>query len=250
MDNTLLLAHGKTLSDTNYWLKCMMTRSGGRLDWSSSHQCEFTVDMFGVMGLMRRREPSPLPGPKTRPIQRCPIFLQGVKVLAVTTHKFLGVILDQELCWRTHLHYALQKGTKWVSQYCQLSKLLKGVSPKFMRWFYISVAMPKMLYAADLFLIPGSSVGKGMRGFTDKLAKIQRQAALHATRALKTAPMDTVDACADLFPFHLLIEKLIYHPASRLAMLPQTHPLEKHVAWAATRYVKSHRAPIHEVMHA
>jgi len=89
----------------------MMT-SGGRLDWSAIHQCKFVVDKFSIMGLMRRREPGPLPGPKTRPIQRHLIFLQGVKVLAVATHKFLGVMLDQELCWSTHLHYSLQKGAK------------------------------------------------------------------------------------------------------------------------------------------
>jgi len=39
----------------------------------------------------------------------------GVKVLVVATHKFLGVILDQELRWKEHVQYALQKGTKWVT---------------------------------------------------------------------------------------------------------------------------------------
>ena len=51
MDDTLLLAHGKMLSDTNNQLKHMMTRSGGGLDWSTSQQCKFMVDKFGVMGL-------------------------------------------------------------------------------------------------------------------------------------------------------------------------------------------------------
>ena len=115
MDDTLLLAQGKVLIDTNEWVKNMMTRSGGGLDWSASHQCEFSVDKFSIMGLMRRRESCPSPGPKTRPVQSCPNFLQGVKVPAVATHKFLGVMLDQELHWSMHLHYALQKGAKWVS---------------------------------------------------------------------------------------------------------------------------------------
>src|SRR5882724_3861038 len=133
----------------------MITRSGGRLDWSASHQCDFAVDKFGIMGLMRRREPCLSPGPKTRPIQRCLIFLQGVKVPAVATHKFLGMILDQELCWSMHLHYALHKGAKWVTQYCQLAKLSRGVSPKYMRWYFIAIAVPKMLYKANLFLVLG-----------------------------------------------------------------------------------------------
>ena len=64
------------------------------------------------MGLTRRREPDPLMRVKTRPVQRQPIFLQGTKVPATATHKLLGVILDQELRWKEHCHYALQKGVK------------------------------------------------------------------------------------------------------------------------------------------
>ena len=75
-----------------------MTRKGSRLDWSHTHQCEFMLDKFGIMGLTRRREPDPLMRAKTRPVQRWPIFLQGTKVPVAATHKFLGVMLDQELC--------------------------------------------------------------------------------------------------------------------------------------------------------
>ena len=53
------------------------------------HQCEFTVNKFSIMGLTRKREPDPSGNKKTKTIQRWPIFLQGIKVLAVTMHKFL-----------------------------------------------------------------------------------------------------------------------------------------------------------------
>jgi len=42
---------------------------------------------------------------------------------------------------------------EWVMQYHRLMKLMKGVSAKSIRHFYISIAVLKMLYAADLFLI-------------------------------------------------------------------------------------------------
>ena len=44
------------------------------------HQCKFTLNKFSIMGLMRRRELDPSGNMKTRPIQRWPIFLQGIKV--------------------------------------------------------------------------------------------------------------------------------------------------------------------------
>ena len=65
------------------------------------------------------------------------------------------------------------EGVRWVTQYRRLTKVTKGVSAKYMRWFFISVAIPRMMYAADLFLVPGSGIGKGTRGFISKLAKIR-----------------------------------------------------------------------------
>ena len=51
MDNTLLLVQGNNLTDTNAQVKQMMTRRGGGLYWSKSHQCKFTLDKFGTMVL-------------------------------------------------------------------------------------------------------------------------------------------------------------------------------------------------------
>ena len=50
----------------------------------------------------------------------------------VEAHKFLGVLIDQELCWKEHINYMLHKGTKWVMQYGRLAKLTKGISAKYM----------------------------------------------------------------------------------------------------------------------
>src|SRR5882724_4358832 len=178
------------------------------------------------------------------------IYLQGVKVPATTTHKFLGVILDQELCWKDQCQYAVQKGVKWLMQYRRLAKMSKGASAKFMRWIFIAVTIPKMMYVADLFLIPGLRVSKGTKGFIGKLAKIQRQASLHITGAMRSTPTDVIDACADLAPFHLLVESLNHTAATRMATLPWSHPLAKHIDCTANRYIKSHRVPLDEVMHA
>ena len=148
---------------------------------------------------------------------------------------------------KENCQYAVQKGVKWVMQYQRLAKMSKGVSAKFMRWFFIAVAIPRMMYAADLFLVPGSRISKGTKGFIGKLAKIQRQALLHITGAMRSTPMDTIDACTDLVPFDLLVVSLTYRAVTRMATLPWSHPLAKHIDCAASRYVKSHRVPLHKV---
>ena len=127
------------------------------------------------------------------------------------------------------MNYTICKGTNWVTQYCRLAKPSKGTSAKFMRCFYISIAIPKMLYAADLFLVPETSRSKGMKGPITKLAMIQRQACLHITGMMRMAPTDAIDTCADILPLPLLIEKILFHATSRLATLPKLHPLEQHI---------------------
>ena len=111
----------------------------------------------------------------------------------------------------------------------QAGKANKGVSAKVMRHFYISITVLKMLYAAVLFLILQSRHTKGTKGFIRKLAWVQRQTSLHIMRALKSAPTDTIDACMDLLPFHLLVEK---------ATLPDSHLLNKHMKKVVSRYIK------------
>jgi len=119
-----------------------------------------------------------------------------------------------------------------------------------MRWFFISVTIPRMMYTTDLFLVPGSKISKGTKGFIGKLAKIQRQVTLHITGALISAPTDVIDTCADMLLFHLLVERLMHRAVTRLATLPGSNPLVKHMAHTVNRYVKSHWAPLQEVMHA
>ena len=142
MDNTLLLAQGKSLDETNYQVKHMMTREGRGLDWSHMHQCKFALKSFRIMGLKRRREPDPSRRLKTIPVHR-PIFLQGVKFLVVGMYKFLGVMLDQELQWKEHCQYVMQKGVKWVMQYQRLTRVMKGASAKYMRWFFYISGHPE-----------------------------------------------------------------------------------------------------------
>ena len=128
---------------------------------------------FGIMGLTRHREKNPLGFPATRPIERKLIQIHHTTVPAVAEHKFLGVIFDQELRWNAHVNYTLAKGRKWVTQYHRLARNTKGVSAKYMRRFYIMIAIPCMLYATDLFLTLQSRQANGSKGHIKRLGRVQ-----------------------------------------------------------------------------
>ena len=112
-----------------------------------------------------------------------------------------------------------------------------------------------MLYAADIFLTPQQNAGKrrtsspNNRAILNKLASIQRRAAIMITGAMKTTATDILELMANLLPFHILVDKIRHRAALRLATLPPTHPLYKPVLNSAKRLVKRHRTPLHDLMH-
>ena len=133
VDDALRMTCAKTLLEANTKLVDIMMHPGGGINWSRTHHCDFTIDKFSIMGLTRKRELNPSGRPPTRPIHRHPITLHGMEIPVVMAHKFLGVIINQELRWKEHINYTLQKGTKWVAQYHRLAKPTRGVSAKYMR---------------------------------------------------------------------------------------------------------------------
>jgi hypothetical protein len=67
--------------------------------------------------------------------------------------KYLGVILDQNLDWKAQRAHAVKKGTKWAAQIRRIARPSWGITPKYARRLYISVALPRILYAADVWCV-------------------------------------------------------------------------------------------------
>jgi hypothetical protein len=120
---------------------------------------------------------------------------------------------------------------------------------------YLSIAVPRMLYGADIFLTPHNWVSpnktdtkKGGRAIINKLAAIQQCAAIMITSAMRTTPTDTLDALANLLPIHMLVDKHCHRAGLRLATLPKCHPLYTPVIMAAKHPNITHASPLHRLM--
>ena len=232
----------------------MMERPKGGTHWSATHNSHFEPDKLQLVDFTRKREPPMQPGQRTVPLLRPPLKLGTQTIKPVQSYKYLGVILDQELRFKEHTNYTLAKGTTWVNQFWRLSRPTVGMPPRFARQLYKAIAVPRMLYAADIFLTPitrNPGQGRVTRsvGHIAKLARVQRTVALHITGAMRTTATDMIDAHAKLLPFHILVNQICYRSTLRLATLPDTHPLYKHMR-KARRYVKRHRTPLHKLLHA
>ena len=267
MDDTAYIATAETMEEAATKLKDMMERRRGAFEWADSHNCSFAVDKFALIGFTRaKKKVAARRRPRTKAearqtgnkekkheyqlLERPSIALRGTQIKPSKSHKFLGMVIDQELNFKEHAAMALAKGMKWVSQFRRLARPSKGVSAKFMRQFYTSVAIPRMLYGVDVFMTPPSSEARGQTGIIAKLARVQRQAAIHITGAMRTTATDTLNAHADLMPFELLIDKKCHDEATRLATLPREHPLYQLTRTAARPVLRTpDRSPMHRLIH-
>ena len=109
-----------------------------------------------------------------------------------------------------------------------------------MRKYYLTVAVPRMLYAADVFLVPEMLWSKGTKGVITKLNWARRQAVLLITGVLRSTATDILDVHANLLPFHLLMSQVVHRAATRLACLPDFHPLAKIVQRVVARRIINH----------
>ncbi|KAG1806370.1 uncharacterized protein HD556DRAFT_1225119 [Suillus plorans] len=109
------------------------------------------------------------------------ITIYGHTIHPLHSHKFLGVIIDQELRFKEHAAHALMKGTTYIMACNRMVKVTKGIKGKLMHRLFKSVVLPKMMYVADVWcsglVSKGNSHksrGRGARGFASKMAQVQR----------------------------------------------------------------------------
>lgn len=153
IDNVNLLKVAKTFVATNDGLKDMMLRPGGAEEWSKIHSSSFKMDKLQLIGFSRKRKKYLFLLQKTMPIPRHALRINGHIIKPAETHKYLGVILNKELCFKNHAAYVIRKGMGTALQVRQLvkTKTKRGVAGKYIRRLYKTVVIPQMLYATNIW---------------------------------------------------------------------------------------------------
>lgn len=121
----------------------------------------------------------------SRHIERPELTLPHGNVKSQSSAKYLGVILVQHLGWSQQYAYAIEKGTAWTLHIRCIARLGWGITPKYARKLFIGVALPKVLYGAEVWNAPPATneanSGKMQRGTVAvimKLASTQRAGAI------------------------------------------------------------------------
>ena len=243
VDNALLIATADTFMEAHQILMDMMTRQNGVTDWSTSHNSPLEYNKLALINFAHQRNSQ----------LRLPLQLLHKMLTPTTSAKYLGVIFDQNLNWKIQLAQVAEKGTKWSSQIHRATRPSWGITLKYAKRLYISVALPKVLYAIDIWCTPvhraeAESRSKGLVAAVKCLAKVQRAATIAITGTLHTSPTDTLDAYIHTIPVEQLIEKWCLKAAVWLSTLPLEHPLYKLVKSSTNRNIIKHKSPLHYLM--
>jgi len=128
-----------------------------------------------------------------------------------------------------------------------------GITPKYARKLYISIALPRILYAADIWCLAerGARTRTSKIGPTkalDSITTIQRAGVLAITGGLRTSATDALNVHAHLVPAALTVRKWCHCALTRLTTLPKEHPLYKIIKHKRTGKIKKHQGPIHQLI--
>jgi ribonuclease HI len=253
VDDIAMLAVGKDFKETTSKLEKLMTKMDRGITWSKDHNSRFEISKSVVMHASRRTQVDPRNARKRIPLDQPPLQINGQLIQKVANFKYLGVLLDEGLQWKAQAQKATANATSWILQFRRLTKPSTGVSAKLMRQLYIAVAIPKMTYGVEVWYSPpikptGAARNAGSVGALRGLQKAHRMATLAINGALRTTPLDLLDAHAGTLPIELTLLKTCHRATIRLCTVPQTHPLHQVVRSAASKRATKHLGPIDQLI--
>jgi len=176
---------------------------------------EFGIEKFQLLDISRKLTPHQLSPKKKVPLPWHTLVLSNQCIPSKEMAKFLGVIIDNKLDWKEQCTAALAKGQDWLIQFSRLARTIQGINTKYTWQLYLSIAVPYMLYAADIFLTPQQNVGKPTKdscnnqAIVNKLTSVQRWATIMITGAMKTTATDILKVMANLMLFYLLVNSVV-----------------------------------------
>jgi len=253
VDNAALVAIGADFEETTKRIKRMMMEENGGLQWSRDHNSNFEISKSIVMHVLKKTQPDPQREDKRIPLDRPELIVEGKTYREVSSFKYLGVRIDNKLGWTEQAQVSNASATKWIMQFKRLTRPTTGVSSKLMRQLYLSVAIPKLTYGADIWFTPphkqtGATNNSGSVGLLNILQKTQRLATISIVGALRSTPSDLLDAHSGVLPMELMLWKSCHQALVRLLTLPKSHPLHKTIQKAKTLPPNKHLSPIDQLL--
>ena len=233
VDDSMVLAIGNSLEQCHGMLKDMMEQPNGGFSWSLTHNSPFELSKTALINFPRSYR-DPILGALSLDKPNAEGTITTTLVNAVSSYKYLSVIIDPKLRWTLQHKKAAAAASFWASQIGRLSKSASGLSMAGTKQLYNMVAVPRFTYGAGVWYFPiyepqGTQKSRGSVSVNNKLRTAQRKVAMAIMGGLRTTAGDVLDAHAYILPIDLLMNKLLYRSALQLCSLPKSHLLHAQI---------------------
>ena len=128
--------------------------------------------------------------------------VDGVEVPYSQETKYLGVTLDKQLHWKSHINGKIKAAKRRLMQFTAVAKKYWGPRPKLMKWAYTGIARTILAYAA--FVWAHEIDHPDIRA---KLLRLNRLAILTYAHAPRSAPTKGLEIITDTMPLPLFLQE-------------------------------------------
>ena len=149
---------------------------------------------------------------------KIPVFklpkLDGKEIRLSEEAKYLGIILDKKLNWKSNVEARRKKALiAWFTCNKCLGKKW-GLKPYIARWIYTAVVRPVLSYGA---LVWWNATKTACR--KNRLDTVQRQACVGISGAMRSTPQTALEVILNIIPLELYLIGLAFKSAYRLITL-------------------------------
>ena len=160
------------------------------------------------------------------------VTIDGTKIQPSPEAKYLGVIFDQKLKFRTHVKQIVAKGTKYALAIAGIAKSGWGPEFKYLRRLFTAVAAPRIDYAAIIWHRPKDTCTAPTTSQLQALSSIQGRIMRAITGCFRTTAITAMEhETALLSPQWRLTDKIL-RTITRMMTTAINHPIHTWITQA------------------
>jgi hypothetical protein len=131
------------------------------------------------------------------------IFLNGHQLKISQSFKYLGIIIDSKLSWRSHVNYITNKANQLIMELIKFAKNQFGLNGRSLETIYKGAVLPLISYGVSVW---HEAIDR--KFVINHLNTLQRLVALRINKSYKTVSTDASNILANFMPIDLHLKKI------------------------------------------
>ena len=189
-------------------------------EWRKKHGVQFETSKYVLVHYTRNRNME----------TDAPVTISGTTIRPSDEAKYLGVIFDQELRFKSHLQHAVKKGTNAAMALSSIAKSSWGAPYTYVRQLFQAIVAPRTDYAALIWHRPKDDGSTANTEQVRKLTTIQRLAMKAILGCYRTTPTAAMEIETGLQPAWIRLQTKTLLATTRMQSLSARHPIHEWLA--------------------